>query len=173
MKKFILILALLPGLLIAQEEESADEMFDHGYKLQREQKFGEAIQAYTMALSIDDKHENSLLQRAWCYNYKGRYEKAAADYGTIIEMHPEQPYAYLSRGGAYNKLEKWDDAMADFNKVLMELNAGDKEKIEALNNRGFSKKGKGDQAGACADWKRAKKMGSDEAKVILKNNYCK
>jgi hypothetical protein len=42
-----------------------------------------------------------------------------------------------------------------------------------MNNRGWSKKFKGDKDGACKDWNASKKMGNDEAKIILKNNQCK
>jgi hypothetical protein len=38
--------------------------------------------------------------------------------------------------------------------------------------RGFSKKGMNDTKG-CEDWNKSKQMGSEEAKIILKNNRCK
>lgn len=31
----------------------------------------------------------------------------------------------------------------------------------------------GDVKGACEDWNKSKKLGNEEAKIILKNNYCK
>lgn len=172
MRILAIILAFLPLYTIAQEE-TAQTYFDLGFELQGNGKHKDAIQMYTMALSLEDDHQNSLLQRAFCYSYLKQYEKAVGDYSTIIKHFPNHVWAYLSRGGAYNKLEEWDKAIADFNKVLQEMSPQDEEKIEAYNNRGFSKKGKGDQSGACADWKKAKKLGSDEAKLILKNNYCK
>ena len=59
--------------------------------------------------------------------------------------------------------------MDDFN-VALKLKPDD---AEAYNNRGFSKKMLGDKTGACEDWNKSKKLGNEEAKIILKNNYCK
>ena len=44
---------------------------------------------------------------------------------------------------------------------------------EIFNNRGFTFKGKGDIEAACRDWNTSRKLGNDEASVILKNNHCK
>ena len=97
------------------------------------------------------------------------YKGAIEDYSRVIELDPKHKWAYLSRGAAKNKLNEFKEAMIDFTKVL-ELDPKDQE---AYNNRGFSKKGLDDQAGACADWNKSKKMGNEEAKIILKNNHCK
>ena len=59
-------------------------------------------------------------------------------------------------------------AIKDFN-MAIEI---DPKNSEAYNNRGWSKKGLGDKDGACQDWKTSKKMGNEEAKIILKNNQC-
>ena len=66
-------------------------------------------------------------------------------------------------------MERYEEAMKDFNEAL-EIDPKDQE---AFNNRGFSKKGLGDKDGACKDWKSSRKLGNEEAKLILKNNYCK
>lgn len=42
-----------------------------------------------------------------------------------------------------------------------------------MNNRGWAKKFLGDKDGACKDWQTSKKMGNEEAKIILKNNQCR
>jgi hypothetical protein len=44
---------------------------------------------------------------------------------------------------------------------------------EAYNNRGWAKNGLGLYKEACLDWKTSKKLGNEEAKIILKNNNCK
>ena len=57
---------------------------------------------------------------------------------------------------------------------ITEVKAGlDPNNQEAYNNRGWSKKFLGDTKGACADWKKSKKLGNKEAKIIYKNNHCK
>ena len=58
-------------------------------------------------------------------------------------------------------------------KTLIKPSKLTQKEPEAYNNRGFTKKLSGDLQGACADWNISKKLGNDEAKVILKNNHCK
>ena len=59
--------------------------------------------------------------------------------------------------------------LKDFNRVLS-ISAKD---TEALNNRGWTYQGMGKHDLACADWKKSKKYGNPEAKLILKNTNCK
>ncbi|MCB0786701.1 MAG: tetratricopeptide repeat protein, partial [Flavobacteriales bacterium] len=87
----------------------------------------------------------------------------------VIARKSDHVWAYTSRGSAYNKLEQYDKAIADFDRVLS-LDPTDQE---AFNNRGWSYKGKGDMKAACRDWKESRKMGNAEAKIILSNNRCK
>ena len=84
-------------------------------------------------------------------------------------LKPKHLWAFLSRGSAYNKTEQYKLAISDFTKVLQ----FDPKNQEAYNNRGWAKKFSGNKDGACIDWKRSKKMGNAEAKIILKNNKCK
>jgi tetratricopeptide (TPR) repeat protein len=88
---------------------------------------------------------------------------------TVLNYDSTHVQAYLSRGSAYSKLKKYDLAMNDFNKVLK----FDASNYEAYNNRGFVKKAQGDFEGACKDWNYSKKMGNQEAIIILKNNHCR
>ncbi len=70
---------------------------------------------------------------------------------------------------ALNKQKKYKEAMADYDRVL----SLDPKNTEAYNNRGWCKKWLTDTDGACADWNTSKRLGSEEAKIILKNNHCK
>ena len=58
------------------------------------------------------------------------------DYSHVLQLNPALISAYLSRGSAYNKLERFEEALQDFNKVI-EL---DPNNSEAYNNRGWPKK---------------------------------
>ena len=59
--------------------------------------------------------------------------------------------------------------MTDFNEALRI----EPKNQEAFNNRGWAKSGLGRAAVACEDWNMSKKLGNEEAKIILKNNQCK
>jgi len=100
------------------------------------------------------------------------YEAAISDYTAVISYKPDMIFAYISRGSAYNKLKKFKEGLSDFNKALS-LSPDQVQSQEIYNNRGWSKKGLGDDAGACDDWKQSKRMGNEEAKLILKNSGCK
>ena len=92
-----------------------------------------------------------------------------SDYTQVIKIDPQHKWAYISRGSARNRLGDYAMAMEDFNKAL-EI---DPKEPEAYNNRGFTKKLTGDNAGACEDWNFSKRLGNNEAKIILKNNHCR
>ena len=68
-----------------------------------------------------------------------------------------------------NKTGEYQLAIDDFNEAL-KMDPTDQE---AYNNRGFSKKLMGNKSGACEDWNTSKKLGNEEARIILKNNNCK
>ena len=141
---------------------------DNGQQLIKNGKYEEALEQFNMAIILDPASQTAFIQRAFTYSVLKDYESAISDYSHVLQLNPALISAYLSRGSAYNKLERFEEALQDFNKVI-EL---DPNNSEAYNNRGWSKKGMGNKDGACADWKTSKKMGNQEAKIILKNNQC-
>lgn len=163
---YTIALFLFVNVSIAQDAEA---FFTKGENLYSQEKVEEAIKEYTKALAVDPEHMNALLRRGFAYSQTEKYELAVADFSKIIAMKPNHIWAYTSRGSAYNKMKKYTLAMNDFNKVL----TLDPENQEAYNNRGWAKKFTGDSDGACADWKKSKKMGNQEAKIILQNSGCK
>lgn len=149
--------------------EEAEASFKQGEAAYRAGGYAKAVEHFTHALTIDPDHLNAYLQRGFSYSIQGEYKLAIADFTSVLERKPDHLWAYTSRGSAYAKMGRNDLAMADFNKVL-ELDPHDQE---AYNNRGWAKKAEGDLKGACSDWKASRKMGNEEAKIILKNNNCR
>lgn len=149
--------------------QDAESLFQAGKEKFSKGDFTSAIEFYTKAIAADPKHLNAYLQRGSCYIQIKKYDEAVKDYSFVINEQPNQLWAYLSRGSAYNKLEQYGKAINDFDKVL----AIDENNQDAYNNRGWAKKLQGDKEGACKDWKKSKKLGNEEAKIIMKNNKCK
>lgn len=173
MKTTILIALLVIGnssfaLLKAQDSTAAD-YFKKGDYYYRNGDHLLAIGEFDKCLQLEPTHVNALLQRGFCKNLVKDFEGAIKDFTKVIELEPSHRWAFLSRGSARNKTGEYALAMEDFNKVL-ELDPSDQE---AYNNRGFSKKLSGDKQGACEDWNKSKKLGNEEARIILKNNNCK
>lgn len=147
----------------------AEDYFKDGEAKSKQRNFAAAIEDYSKAINADPKMWNAYVKRAFCYGLTEQYDKAVADYTVAIGAEPEKIYSYQSRGSAHYKLGHYPEALADFNKVI-EL---DPKNQEAFNNRGFVKKNLGDKEGACKDWYTSKKMGNEEAKIIIKNNNCR
>jgi tetratricopeptide (TPR) repeat protein len=168
MKKSVIILvaAFCGSFSFAQNIEvtfnKAENRFAAG-------KYKEASALYTEVISVDPGNMNAYLRRGFCRSALQQYDEAVKDYSHVIEKHPKHPFAYLSRGSAYNKKEEFKTAIIDFDRVL---NMEPKNQ-EAYNNRGWAKNGLGLYKEACKDWKTSRKLGNEEAKIILKNNHCK
>lgn len=162
---------LIVSLLITfhANAQDAEAVFNQAENEFAVGNYQEAEQLYTQVLSLDSENMNAYLRRGFSRSVLKDYQLAVEDYSVVIDKHPEHPFAYLSRGSAFNKLEDWDAALADFNRVL----SLDPKNQEAYNNRGWAKHGKGLYKEACQDWKTSRKLGNEEAKIILKNNSCK
>jgi tetratricopeptide (TPR) repeat protein len=158
-------LILISSAVFAQD---AERSFKAGENFYNSGNYTRAIDHYTEAITTDPNYLNAYLRRAFCYTANKQYTKAITDYSKIIKDQSNNVWALNSRGSAYNKIEKYDKAIADFNRVI----SIDPSFSEAYNNRGMSKKLKGDKKGACSDWKKSKKLGNGESKIILKNNGC-
>lgn len=170
MKKigFVLGLCLLFLTGFGQNEE-AEKHFEKAERLTSILKYEEALAEYNEAIQLNSAELKYFLRRAFVYSALKNYQAAIEDYTKVLESQPNNAYVFISRGSSYNKLEKYELAIKDFNAAL----GIDPKNQEAYNNRGWSKEYMGDHDGACADWKKSKKLGNGEAKIIMKNTHCK
>jgi tetratricopeptide (TPR) repeat protein len=161
---------LAAGHAQAQAAAPSDQaLFNEGQRAYAGGSYAEAIDLFTQALQVDPGDLNAYLQRGFCHSLSGQYDLAIADFTSVIDRKKDHIWAYISRGSAYKKAGKLDLALKDFDAVLQM----DPRNEEAFNNRGWTYKALGNTQAACADWQASKKMGNDEAKVILRNNHCK
>lgn len=165
----MLFLALSIAPAHAQAPTSDQALFNEGQRAYNSGNYAKAIDLFTQALKVDPEDLNAYLQRGFCHSLSGQYDAAIADFTSVIDRKKDHIWAYISRGSAYKKAGKFDLALKDFDTVLQM----DPRNEEAFNNRGWTYKSMGDLAQACEDWSASKKMGNDEARVILKNNNCK
>ncbi len=165
----IYIIGILAISSAYAQDKSADQYFAEAELLYRNFDYELAIPVYSKAIELDPEEVKYHLQRGFCKNITHDFEGAIDDFTAVIKLQPDNGFAYVSRGSALNKLERYDEAMTDFNMAI----SIDSKDQEAYNNRGFTRKKLGDKKGACEDWNTSKKLGNEEAKIILKNNYCK
>lgn len=180
MNRFALLLSAAFGLTHATHAQdlalaggsgdaAINALYAEGERAYQRGSYEEAIALFTKVLDQDAEHLNAYLQRGFCHSLTKRYELAVADFSAVIGRKPDHLWAYTSRGSAYNKLQQYDKAMRDFDHVI----SLDPRNEEAYNNRGWARKGSGDPAGACKDWRTSQRMGNAEARIILTNNRCK
>lgn len=167
-KNSILTLFLATTFYFANTQD-IKELYLQGQIDYNNARYKDAIENYNKVIALDSAHINAYLQRGFCNNLIKDFKAAIDDFTKVISLDPKHKWAYVSRGSAKNKTGEYQSAMDDFNQAL-ELDPTDQE---AYNNRGFSKKMLGNKKGACEDWNKSKQMGNDEAKIILKNNFCK
>jgi tetratricopeptide (TPR) repeat protein len=160
---------VLTSKSVNAQDSTAAYYFKKGDFYYRNFDYQPAVDYFTKAIKIEPEHINALLERGFSRNVLKDYAGAVEDFTAVINLNPNHRWAYVSRGSSRNKIGEYNLAIEDFNKAL-ELDPTDQE---AYNNRGFSKKMSGDKEGACTDWNKSKKLGNEEAKIILKNNYCK
>lgn len=149
--------------------KDAERLVREGEKASRSGDHARAITFFTDALVLDPELLNAYLQRGFCHTLQHEYEEAVADFTAVIERKSDHLWAYTSRGSAFNKLGRYELAMHDFDTVL----ALDPRNQEAYNNRGWSRRSLKDEAGACKDWKTSRRLGNEEAGIILKNTHCR
>ncbi len=95
---------------------------------------------------------------------KGDLDSAIGDYNRALELKPNEPYAYLSRGIAFFNKKNYDLSAADFSKAI-ELNPKD---TTAYLNRGNSYEKLGELEKAVGDYLKAVEL--DPANEPAKTN---
>ena len=166
---FLFTLCLSSLSAVAQDRKLSNDYFVKGMQKFNSARHVEAIEYYDKAIEADSNNFNAWIRRGFSKGVMKDFDGELSDYTTVIEKDPDHIWAYISRGSAKNRRSEYNSAIDDFNKAI----AINPKEQEAYNNRGFAKKGLGDKEGACEDWVRSRKLGNEEAKIILKNNLCK
>jgi tetratricopeptide (TPR) repeat protein len=100
-----------------------------------------------------------------------KFDRAVEDFSRVIELDPDDVFAYNNRGLARARgLKKYNEAIADFTKAV-EL---DPQFAGAYDNRGIAHQMKSDdKKRACADWKKACDLDRcNSYDLARKNGYC-
>jgi protein O-mannosyl-transferase len=103
------------------------------YLLAKLKRYDESLADYSVALEVEPDHANSLENRIVIYLNKQNHEAAMADADNFVRYHPNLPRAYLLRAFTADKLQKTDQAIADYGKCI-EL---EPQNEEPRGNRGI------------------------------------
>ena len=93
----------------------------------------------------------------------GKYEKAIADFGRALDLHPQNAAFYSNRGLAKSSLGHYEEAIADFDRAL-DLHP---QNAHAYSNRGLAKSHLGQHEEARADWQHALELATEQGNEEL------
>jgi tetratricopeptide (TPR) repeat protein len=88
-----------------------------------QEKYDEALAAYTKAIELEPNFARAFSNRAIVYELQGKLNDALVDYSRAIELNPtgqlpEEGYYYYRRAGLYNIMKKYDLAKANYTKAM-------------------------------------------------------
>ena len=120
----VLLAAMLFTACAGGAKSKADQL-ELGRKYLTEMNYSEAIAAFTEAIRLNPDDIEAYLARAEAYAAMGEYEKAQADYDTVLEKAGDDPYtqaqAYAGRAGVDEQADQPEDAERDYTAALTQL----------------------------------------------------
>lgn len=123
-----------------------------GVILRSQGKFEDAEDAFSKAVSVDPTFAISWYNLGRIERSLNDYEKAKVHLDKAIELQSDLTKAYFERALLYKQMGEKEKAVEDYNTIIkMKGNSY----MEALTNRGLTKKMLGDYGGALADLNQA------------------
>jgi|GEM_PF-4351658 len=102
--------------------------FYRGFANSENGNYDEAVADYTASIERDPDCEDSCWidynNRGVGYERGGDLQSALSDYSTAIELNADYALAYSNRGYLNEDLERYDDALADWNQALILRQSG-------------------------------------------------
>jgi len=102
----------------AADKEEAERMKTEGNNLMRTEKFTEALDMYSKAISLDSTNPVFYCNRAAAHSKMSAHQLAIEDCQRAIDMDPGYSKAYGRMGLANSSLEKHKEAVDNFKKAL-------------------------------------------------------
>lgn len=103
---------------------------EKGNKALNENKFDEAIAAYTQAIALDDKNHVLFSNRSAAYAKAGKYDLALKDAEVTISLNPTWPKGYSRKGSALAGLNRFEEAFKAYQDGLT-LNPGNASLLQS------------------------------------------
>ncbi|KAI4333580.1 hypothetical protein L6164_018367 [Bauhinia variegata] len=102
-----------------------------GNDLFKSERFTEACSAYGEGLRLDTSNSVLYCNRAACWFKLGQWERSIEDCNQALIIQPNYTKALLRRAASNSKLERWEEAVKDYEILRREL-PDDNEVAEAL-----------------------------------------
>ncbi len=127
-------------------------------------EYSKAQKDFQRILVINPRNSEACVENAKVYMLKGRVQQSIPVSTKAIGFDEKNWEAYFVRGKAYFELEKYSEALKDFNMSIKLHPTAD-----AHFYRGECRAEKGDVVGACEDLHTAEAMGNEQAVEKLKH----
>ncbi|CAN8269323.1 unnamed protein product [Cochlearia groenlandica] len=105
--------------------------WDRGNDLYESERYTEASSAYTEGLRFDPSNATLFCRRADCYFKVGNWESSIEDCNHALLILPSYTKSLLQRAASYSKLERWAEAVRDYENLRKVL-CYDKEIAESF-----------------------------------------
>ena len=92
------------------EDNSAEDWFNRGQELQRNDSHEEALQAFDKAIEINQSYAFAWGGKGYVLYNMGRYEEAIPVYDRAVELDPQDADAWHNKGVALNLLNRTAEA---------------------------------------------------------------
>ena len=144
---------------------AADGYYNRGIAWRDKGDLDRAIADYNQAIRLDPKNADAYNNRCWARATAGRdIQQALSDCDEALRLRPNDALTMGSRGFVYFRLNRLDDAIANYDASL-KINSGN---AYSLYGRGIAKLLKGDTAAGNADITAAKAAQANIAEEFAK-----
>ncbi len=126
----VLITAFFTAPAVAAQEE---DWFDKGLKLLGQQRYDDAIKAFSTAIEIIPRDYQAYNYRGVAWALKENFDQAVADYSKAIKIRPRYAEAHNNRGFAQTQKGNLREALKDYTRAL-EINPFF---VDAYNNKAW------------------------------------
>ena len=114
----------------AKSAKSAKDWKDKGNQLVQERKYNEALNCYSKAIELDASDPILYSNRSAMYFNLALYENAFIDAEQALKLKPNYPKAYLRKGNALEKLNKYEEALEAYSTGL-QIDSNNSQLLEA------------------------------------------
>lgn len=101
-----------------ERKQEAENLKNEGNRLMKEEKYQEALNTYSKAISQDATNPVFYCNRAAAYSRLGDYQSAANDCRMSLRYDPNYSKAYGRLGLAYSKMNKHEQALEAYQNAL-------------------------------------------------------
>ena len=130
-------------------------------------KSAEALKDFTKSAQLNTRNDSAYLYIARIYESQNNLKSAQIYYNKAVSVNPDNYYAYAGRAKIFSGLQKFEQAVQDWNMALKS-----KPLAEWYFERALCKEAMKDKKGMCDDLKSAADLGYKKALQIY-NGSCK